>query len=78
MGRRHRYIQSTQDQTVREKLLLDLDELARQVARKMLASALEAEVEAYLDAASGQRDFYHYGSCRLRSLDWIRQSITAT
>ena len=23
-------------------------------------------------------DFYHYGFCRLRSLDWIRQSLTAS
>ncbi len=23
-------------------------------------------------------DFYHYGFCRLRSLDWIRQSLSAT
>ena len=22
-------------------------------------------------------DFYHYGFCRLRSLDWIRQSLTS-
>ena len=45
-----------QDQTAREELTLDLDELARQGARKMLAQALEAEVEAYLDAARDQRD----------------------
>ena len=36
--------------------MLDLDELAHQGARKMLAQALEAEVEAYLDAARDQRD----------------------
>ena len=35
------------DQTAREDLLLDLDEIARQGARRMLAEALEAEVEAY-------------------------------
>ena len=39
-----------------ERLPLDLDEIARAGARKMLAQALEAEVEAYLDAASGERD----------------------
>ena len=45
-----------QDEAQREELMLDLDEIARQGARKMLAQALEAEVEAYLDAAKDQRD----------------------
>ena len=45
-----------QDEPARQELLLDLDEIARQGARKMLAHALEAEVQAYLDAASGDRD----------------------
>lgn len=45
-----------QDETQREELMLDLDEIARAGARKMLAQALEAEVEAYLDAAKDQRD----------------------
>jgi putative transposase len=36
--------------------MLDLDEIARQGARRMLAEALEAEVEAYLEAAKGERD----------------------
>jgi putative transposase len=40
----------------REGLLLDLDEIARAGARKMLAEALEAEVEDYLQAAEGERD----------------------
>jgi transposase-like protein len=40
----------------REELLLDLDEIARAGARKMLAEALEAEVEDYLQAAKGERD----------------------
>jgi putative transposase len=44
------------DDEAREGLMLDLDEIARQGARKMLAQALEAEVEAYLDAAKDQRD----------------------
>ena len=45
-----------QDQTAREELMLDLDEIARQGARRMLAQALEAEVEAYLEAVKDQRD----------------------
>ncbi len=34
-----------------ERQVLDLDEIARQGAKKMLAQALQAEVEAYLRAA---------------------------
>ncbi len=46
-----------QDEHHREQnLLLDLDEIARQGARRMLAQALEAEVDAYLEAAKDQRD----------------------
>ncbi len=45
-----------QDDAAGEKLMLDLDEIARAGARRMLAEALEAEVEAYLAAASGERD----------------------
>jgi putative transposase len=45
-----------QDQRGREQQLLDLDEIARQGARRMLAEALEAEVEAYIEAAKDQRD----------------------
>jgi putative transposase len=40
----------------REELLLDLDEIARAGARKMLAQALEAEVQHYLQAAKAERD----------------------
>jgi putative transposase len=39
-----------------EGLLLDLDEIARQGARRMLAEALEAEVADYIEAAREQRD----------------------
>ena len=44
------------DDEAREGFMLDLDEIARQGARKMLAQALEAEVRAYLDATKDQRD----------------------
>lgn len=44
-------------QTTREQqLVLDLDEIARQGAKEMLASALQAEVRAYLKAAEAERD----------------------
>jgi transposase-like protein len=39
-----------------EGLLLDLDEIARAGARRMLAEALEAEVAGYIEAAREQRD----------------------
>ncbi len=49
----HRLHQNEED---RERRLLDLDEIARQGARRMLAEALQAEVEAYIEAARDQRD----------------------
>ena len=45
-----------QNEESREELTLDLDEIARRGARRMLAEALEAEVQDYLEAARGQRD----------------------
>jgi putative transposase len=45
-----------QDQEAREGFMLDLDEIARAGARRMLAEALEAEVEAYVEAARDERD----------------------
>jgi putative transposase len=44
------------DETARAALDTDLDELAREGARRMLAAALEAEVDAYLAAAAAERD----------------------
>jgi putative transposase len=49
----HRVHQKEED---RERHLLDLDEIARQGARRMLAEALQAEVEAYIEAATDHRD----------------------
>jgi putative transposase len=45
-----------QDEKLREELMLDLDEIARQGAKRMLAKALETEVEFYIEAARGERD----------------------
>jgi putative transposase len=44
------------DAAARAELRLDLDELAREGARRMLAAALEAEVDDYLAAAAAERD----------------------
>jgi transposase-like protein len=44
------------DETARAGLHTDLDELVREGARRMLAVALEAEVDAYLVACVAERD----------------------
>jgi transposase-like protein len=44
------------DETARPELRVDLDELAREDARRMLAAALEAEVDDYLAAHAAERD----------------------
>ena len=44
------------DEGARIELHADLDELAREGARRMLAAALEAEVDDYLAAHAGERD----------------------
>jgi transposase-like protein len=44
------------DDSARAELHIDLDELAREGARQMLAAALEAEVDAYLAAHAAERD----------------------
>ncbi len=45
-----------QDGEAREELMADLDEIAREGARRMLAEALRAEAEAYVEAMGGERD----------------------
>jgi putative transposase len=44
------------DERARSELRLDLDELAREGARRMLAAALETEVDAYLAEHADQGD----------------------
>ena len=44
------------DAQVHDELHLDLDQLVREGARRMLAVALEAEVDAYLAAHAAERD----------------------
>ena len=44
------------DAQAHDELRLDLDELVREGARRMLAAALEAEVDAYLAAHAAERD----------------------
>jgi transposase-like protein len=44
------------DEAAQAELRTDLDGLAREGARRMLAAALEAEVDAYLAAFAAERD----------------------
>ena len=44
------------DAQTHDELRLDLDELVREGARRMLAAALEAEVDAYLAGHAAERD----------------------
>jgi len=44
------------DAQAHDELRLDLDQLAREGARRMLAAALEAEVDDYLAAHAAERD----------------------
>lgn len=44
------------DASAREELASDLDAIVREGARRMLAAALEAEVDLYVAAARGERD----------------------
>ena len=45
-----------EDAAAREELTAGLDEIVREGARRMLAVALEAEVEAYIAGHAGERD----------------------
>src|SRR5215217_3674107 len=45
-----------QEEPSREEFVLDLDAIAREGAKRMLAQALEAEVEIYLETTRGERD----------------------
>jgi hypothetical protein len=65
-----------QDEAEREQFALDLDEIARAGARRMLAEALEAEVQAYIEAARDERDHRGHalvvrnGYAREREIPW--------
>src|SRR5207249_334623 len=69
------------DQTARGELGMDLDELAREGARRMLAAALEAEVDAYLAASADERDeggrrlVVRNGHARARQVTTVAGSI---
>jgi putative transposase len=70
------------DETARAGLRLDLDELAREGARRMLAVALEAEVDDYLAAHAAERDEHgrrlvvRNGHARLREVLTAAGAVT--
>ncbi len=41
------------------------------------ADNLAAKIDLARERGLKRVDFYHYGFCRLRSLDWVRQSLTS-
>src|SRR5512135_1644941 len=49
-------VKVVENAATRVELAAGLDEIVREGARRMLAAALEAEVEAYLAAHAGERD----------------------
>jgi transposase-like protein len=69
------------DDQARAELHADLDELAREGARRMLAAALEAEVDDYLTAHAGERDeagrrlVVRNGHARAREVTTVAGSI---
>ena len=69
------------DAQAQDELRLDLDQLVREGARRMLAAALEAEVDAYLAAhvverdTSGRRLVVRNGHARQRAVTTVAGSI---
>jgi transposase-like protein len=72
------------DEPVREQLAVELDEIVREGARRMLAAALEAEVEAYLAAfadevgVDGRRLVVRNGHARPRPVTTAAGAIEVT
>ena len=61
------------DESTREDSPSMLDEIVREGARRMLAAALEAEIDGYIEAHADERD----ERCRFRSSiipPWCRKS----
>jgi putative transposase len=55
-GKERRMLSVISTEQAHDELRLDLDAIVREGARRMLAAALEAEVDAYLAAAGDERD----------------------
>jgi putative transposase len=66
------------DEQAGAELALDLDELLREGARRMLAVALEAEVDAYIAACAEARDERGHRLVRRNGHAPARQVATGT
>jgi hypothetical protein len=55
-GKERRMLSVITDAQAHDELRLDLDQLVREGARRMLAAGLEAEIDAYLAAHAAERD----------------------
>src|SRR4249919_779221 len=55
-GKERRMLSVATSEQTASGLRLDLDQIVREGARRMLAAALEAEVDDYLAAAAAERD----------------------
>src|SRR6266511_28869 len=64
------------DEQARAELALDLDELLREGARRMLAVALEAEIDAYIAAYAEARDEHGHRLVRRHGYAPPRQLVT--
>src|SRR6266704_384050 len=66
------------DEAARSELAMSLDELAREGARRMLAAALEAEVDAYITAFAALTDERGHRLVRRNGHAPARQLATGT
>src|SRR6266498_3237034 len=64
------------DEQARAELALDLDELLRESARRILAVALEAEIDAYIAAYAEARDEHGHQLMRRNDYAPPRQLVT--
>ncbi len=64
------------DEAARSELAMSLDELAREGARRMLAAALETEVDAYLATHADQTDEHGHRLVRRNGHAPARQLVT--
>ena len=64
------------DEAARSELTMSLDELAREGARRMLAAALEAEVDAYIAAHAALTDEHGHRLVRRNGHAPARQLAT--
>src|SRR6266540_2288536 len=75
-GRNAAMLSVVTDEAARRELAMSLDELAREGARRMLAAALEAEVDAYIATHADQTDERGHRLVRRNGHAPARQLVT--